>query len=691
MFERYDHYQSLDPLQALHLLTAFAERSPESTRMLRDAQLKPSVTPFGTRVDLRIRRRWGQWHAQAREAFHKLFKADPGNARYREKVRLGDANYMSVMGAVPNLLRADKPPQDAAEHGYLQEEKLLLTRDPGIDRGRAIYENLRLHATQVRMGMAQGQKSALYMYHVLDDTKRQSSFQGALAGEMFADCTLLHAYSADILRGDAPYRVFLPGDFQPTHEAIALFVRLLLAAPTLFSVKEETLPNVLIAAVTPEEVIYTGGTRFYGAWEMGRVLPFHRYQVTRAEDARRQMQTLQQQIDATAPDAGYRIQMRASMTNIDEDQQAIRQEYEQVKRQMAVLQDRLVELEALRIPRPRLLRFTQAQLPALVSVLRRHRPQDLGHLRYSFQVTEAQPAGAHYLYIEPQAIAHGLDPTIWHDLERAEPIALWLDPTWAAHYHRPPNRIALFVPRGQRLYPAMHSWNSHQMDNYLRNMMQDVPLPKNPIYVVMPDDTPDNLLLSVLDYDGFSPLTDPAVVGWINDNLTVLRNLPDTASDLQKLAKVHRRREHYEEAIRDAKSKQGQFNEVSNAVEQDFTAFVDGLLQALEAEFERVNSDAKAFISQARKLDQHLGKLVTAHDTVQSSISQAENLLDESRSAIKGLGREVRDVERQVDQALRNANNTRDRLDKQVREKVNDLQQRRQELENKIEELERLL
>ena len=690
MFERYDHYQSLDPLQTLRLLTAFVERNPEFARVLQAIELKPSVTPFGTRIDLRFKRKRGRWQAEAREQFHALFADNPETARFVEKVRV-TGSYLPVMAAVPNLLRAEAPPQDALEHGYLPDEKLLLARDPGVERGRAIYESLRLHATQVRLGMVQGKDTSLYCYHLLDDEKRQSSFQGAVAGELFADCTLLHTYTADVLRGDDPYRVFLPEDMQPTRDVIALFVRLLLAAPSAFGVRGTGQANITLAAITPDELIYIGHTRFHNTWEMGRVLPFDRYHVLKAKDPKRQMAALQAQIDDAAPDAGYRVHLREMHYTGQDEAQAIRQEYEQLKRQMAVLQDRLVELEALRVPRPRLLRFTQAQLPALVSVLRRYRPQDLGNLRYSFQATETQPEGVHYLYIEPQANAYGLDPLVWADLNRAEPIGFWLDPTWAAHYNRSPNRIALFVPQGQRLYPAMHSWKPAQMDQYLRAMMGRVPLPEHPLYVITAGEQPDDLLVSVLDYTALAPLTSPQIVGWINDNLTVLRSLQDVGADLQKIAQAQTRREHYEAIRKSAQDLQQQFADAAQVVEQDYTQFVGELLQTLEAEYQRVNTDAKTFIAHVRKLDKRLGQLVDAHDTVQKRVSDVEALLDESRKAVKGLGTSVETVENQVQRAIQNATSTRNRLDEQVRAKVDDLKRRRQELENKIAELERLL
>lgn len=691
MFERFDHYQSLDPLQTLRLLTQFAERNPEFLRLLRLIELKADATPFGTRLDLRIRRGRGRWHAQAREEFQALFAAEPGTARFVEKVRINSGAYQPVATIIPNLLRADSAPKDGAEHGYLSDQKLLLARDPGIERGRAIYEALRLHATQVRMAMVQGRDSVLYVYHVLDDAKRQSAFQGALAGELFADCSLLQLYASDIMRGDDAYLLSLSSDIQPTRELIALFVRLLLAAPALFGVQTETLPRILLAVITANELVYMGQSRFYNAWEMGRVLPFKSYQVLRAKENRDQMAALQRQIAAAAPNAGYRLQLRSASVNV-EDQASVRKEYELLKRQMAILQDRLVELEALRVPRPRLLRFDAEQLPALVSVLRRYRPQDLQHLRYSFQATEDHPMGVHYLYIDPKANAYGLDPTVWHDLQAAKPIAFWLEPSWAAHYNRAPNRIALFVPQGKRLYPAMHSWQPDQMDSYLRTMMQNFSLPNKPIFIMGPGPDPSiDIHLSVLDDSALLPLNAPQVVGWINDNLTILRNLPEVQKDLQSLARVHARRELYEAAVQNTELVKHQFEARSRQLEQDYTQFVGELLQTLDEEYQRVNGDAKKAVAHIRKLDRHLAQLVNVHDETQNQVNQAEKLLDDSRKALQSLGKAAHDVEEQVRKTLREANLTRDRLDSQLRTRVDELQQRRQELENKIAELERLL
>jgi len=195
----------------------------------------------------------------------------------------------------------------------------------------------------------------------------------------------------------------------------------------------------------------------------------------------------------------------------------------------------------------------------------------------------------------------------------------------------------------------------------------------------------------VLDSTALAPLTSPQIVGWINDNLTVLHSLQDVGADLQKIAHAQTRREHYEAIHKSAQDLQQQFTDAAQVVEQDYTQFVAELLQTLEAEYQRVNTDAKTFIAHVRKLDKRLGQLVDAHDTVQKRVSDVEALLDESRKAVKGLGTSVETVENQVQRAIQNATSTRNRLDEQVRAKVDDLKRRRQELENKIAELERLL
>ncbi len=63
-------------------------------------------------------------------------------------------------------------------------------------------------------------------------------------------------------------------------------------------------------------------------------------------------------------------------------------------------------------PRPQLLRFTQAGLPALADALGSY-PQPVirdGLMQYAFQSTKRHPNGLHYLLIDPKAVKSELNP-----------------------------------------------------------------------------------------------------------------------------------------------------------------------------------------------------------------------------------------------------------------------------------------
>lgn len=696
MFERYDHYQSLDPLQALRWLTRFAEADPAHARALGDISLKPSATPFGLRLDARVKHRRGRWRAQTRERLRQFFDDAPASARYTENVRVNDAGYLSVAQALPNLLHADEPPTDPAEHGYLGDEKLLVLRDPGLERGREAYAALRLHATQVHMALAQSSAGTFYLYHLLDDEARLSTFQGATSGGLFADALSLQTLAADVLRGESAYRVFVPDDWRPSRDVLALFVRLLLAAPELSGTPSaDDLPRVNLAAILPDGLwLYLGATRFYEAWEMGRVTPFQRYQLAQVRADKRQLRQLRQRLDATAPEAGYRVRLRESHYD-DEGETSLalaQREYQRIKRDITLLTDRLVELEALRLAHPRLLRFNRAQLGALVATLQRYRPQSLPHLRYAFHADDQEhPDGAHYLYIAPDATSQGLDPLLWQDLNAAQPIEFWLDPTWAAHYHRPPNEMLLFVPRGRRLYPPMHGWQPTQMDAHLRHWLPDIARwPDEPLLVI--DGAQDDTLhVTLLNRGAFAPIDAPEVMRWLNDNLVLLREWPDHAEFVQALSETRRRQARYAAAENAAQSAHQRFDKAVHLVQDDYATYLDGLLQALEGEYGRIIEQAQTFVSHAQGLNQRLEQLVDLREGLSKRADDAEQDLKTTHRDLERFGKGVLDVERQVTQALKDAQRLGDKLDGDLKQQVDELQRRRRELENKIRELERLL
>lgn len=693
-FRRYDQYSSLDPLQALRLFTDFAEKQPEYVRLLADMALQAAETPFGTRLDIAIPRRRGRWQEEARAAWQALFDADPQTARSVPNVRLNWAGSLSVAEAVPNLLRAESPPAEPLEHGYLPQEKLLVARDPGVERGRAIYEALRLHATQSRMALVQSRAGAIYVYHVLDDEARQSSFQGALAGDLFADSTLLQTYASNIRQGEEPYRVFLPASVQPTREVLDLLVRLTLAAPTAFGLSADRPPRTLLLAITdedPRQLLLLGQARFYHAWEMGRSLSFERYEAPRVQDAKRQLAGLRGRIRDAAPDAGYRVRLRAAQVPRTGNDAALQREYNEVKRAMSQLRERLAELNALRAAHPRLLRFRAEHLPLLVRVLQRYRPADLANLRYSYTATDRDPAGVHWLYVQPSATPQGLDPTLLQELDRTDPLTYWLDPTWAAHYNRPQNQIMLFVPQDMRLYPAMHGWKVTQMDQILRSFIPESDAFRRPLLIIAPADDPQNLAVTVLDFDGLAPLTSPDVMRFLNDHLTVLRHLKNSEQEISAIATAQRRREQYEAALDSLKSVKQQYEAKAQVVETDYARFIDGLLQTLDEEYSAIIDEARTFIEHARKLEGRLAQLVEVHDRIEGRVTETEKLLDDASAAARKLGNSAQAAEKRILQALQAADTTRQKLDGEINKTVDYLHKRRAELENKIAELERLL
>src|SRR4029079_5688497 len=105
----------------------------------------------------------------------------------------------------------------------------------------------------------------------------------------------------------------------------------------------------------------------------------------------------------------YRLQLMATRA----DERASR-ELDQLWSQQAYLAQRIAYAESLRRPRPVLLRFTSEQLGALAHTIYSFAPASLfesrPRVRYAFEAPRREPAGFHYLLIEPDAVRRGPDP-----------------------------------------------------------------------------------------------------------------------------------------------------------------------------------------------------------------------------------------------------------------------------------------
>jgi hypothetical protein len=169
------------------------------------------------------------------------------------------------------------------------------------------------------------------------------------------------------------------------------------------------------------------------------------------------LQALQARIaDARFP-LGYRVRLDeiADRTVLERDVEVLREEIAEREAEIELIR-------ALAAPQLRLLRFTDAQLPALVDALGSLPPAlfQSADLRYAAAHAAGRAEPAHFLLYDPARVAleGSLREHTWRGRTEDHPIRYWLDPHAARAMDRDSARILVFTPVRHRLLPAIDSF-----------------------------------------------------------------------------------------------------------------------------------------------------------------------------------------------------------------------------------------
>lgn len=210
------------------------------------------------------------------------------------------------------------------------------------------------------------------------------------------------------------------------------------AEPTLAEVEE------LAAAIDP-------------ALEPDQLGPPLRFSVLSLSPDAEAQQALNARLNDRRFPMGYRISLAplGLVSRSDEDIERLRAEIEEREARIALIQ-------ALGRPQLRLLRFTDAQLPALVDGLRkmpRALREDRG-LLYAATHAAGRPEPVHYVLYDPDRVQFdGRLPEIyWRAETEDQPITFWLDPHAEDARNDNPDEPRVFVPQSMHILPCMDSF-----------------------------------------------------------------------------------------------------------------------------------------------------------------------------------------------------------------------------------------
>ncbi len=565
-------------------------------------------------------------------------------------------------------------PRDAAEPGA---ERLFISSRVSPDAVVTTLRRLERFSTPARVARLQSAAGAdVWLLHVLVDRARHSGLSGLEAIGLLESWDTLSGYESE------GCRLFVNADVPVSRDLLSALWRLISndhAAPLLaltpqgprderFYVLSRTEPgtNDFQRIALPDRA-------FVDSLEVG-FLPAVSVQISALSphaDAPKLAASLADQ----SPSRGYRLTLES--TRVIED---AGRDLDRLRSQQAYLSQRVAYAESLQRPRPRLLRFTSGQLRALAHTIYSFDPDSLfrahPHVRYAFCATPVDPAGRHYLWIDPEAVRRTPDPLALY--EASPPIRFWLDPTWSRHY-RDGGAGSVFVPEHTALAPPLHAWIPGDVEAHLRRVFGSPS--GSDVYVVdQAAESPAALELTLFERDAFKPID--ACVSWLNDHITVSEHV-NVATVVRETAAAVRGEVLSASAV-DAASPAGRdFQREAARTRQRFMKDLDAVISSINRCTFEVLQRAHLAIDGMKRLDDDLNALAGIRER-SAGIASVNDLLNGVDNATAALRDRISTLERQVGEALRQADAQAATEQRRVEAFVQSLETRRDELRSRL-------
>ncbi|MDJ0840373.1 MAG: hypothetical protein QNK37_27935 [Acidobacteriota bacterium] len=583
-------------------------------------------------------------------------------------------------------------------------EFLLVVRDMSTEEVAELFEDLRFHATHTRVAGGEYAGGTAYIFHMRDDAERLSSLQSLIAGDRVPSARLLTCRRVNELA------LFLPPDCHAGETALDAFCRILLAMPQLLQVTGDIVNQGLFTAIDPQldqdgavsgyEILYLGRLAFQSQSLLAPEAPdttrVHFRTMVNSDAA---LSNLRSALGRVQPRIGYSLELRR--TRFEE---AAEIERTRLLERQAELDYRIAYLDSISMPRPKLLRFSQQQLPALADVVRGFPMKVLreGYPLYGFQshpnVTGGEPkaeagAGYHYIMVEPEdTVFNEMDPLpLWEHLEGGA-MRFQLDPFWARYYHGQGNECLIFVPEGCALFPTMHGWDVESMDTYMRETMdswfagrgETVAVPEKPIYIF--DGAPEAgapIHITVLDRKALAPLR--ARLGWINDHLSVAdamgleKFVREMASDVTRSRMIRGLKA-------DAQLARIKFDELLQETNQHVAERLDELTSVITEEFNHLVAETHQTTVKIKEYHDYLEQLTVLKEETRETAERGRELLDETEDQRQEVARYLIRLEEQVERELSHAYKVRRAMIGKVARTIRELGTTHQELKEQLKQ-----
>lgn len=390
-----------------------------------------------------------------------------------------------------------------------------------------------------------------------------------------------------------------------------------------------------------------------------------------------------QALQARLVDAGFPLGYRVRLEAIA-DRTALERDVEVLREEIAEREAEIELIRALSAPQLRLLRFTDAQLPALVDALSRLPPAlfQSADLRYAAAHAAGRSEPAHYLLYDPARVAlEGyLREHTWRGRTEDHPIRYWLDPHAAQAMDRDSARILVFAPVRHRLLPAIDSFGGRLGETLrlvLGNLFADgsavLDLPgAEPVFLFSPATLGGaDMDVELLDRRWFEPVH--LSLRWINDYMVVRApRVPDRdilARLAEDLYEGHVATDLHAGADAARAGLVAAWDEAEAAVQAQIGAVVQHVATEIDRSAERLQM-GRAYLVDAQKRVDRMDALiaqmrarVSASVAATAAMGETPGQLAENRYAmVADLVAEIAAGDRAVAEAASRVEAQRDRL-----------------------------
>ena len=652
-----------------------------------------------------------------REALERLAsEADAGEDRLsRVCIEFDSSVHRRITLWVPDLVGQSHPPESAVgiDEGLTRllvnasvdprraaepsRERLFITSRAPAEVVVATLRRLERFATPARVAKLRSETGAdLWLLHVLVDRERHSGFAGLEAIGLFESWQSLTGYESE------GCRLFLTAGVALARDLLPPLWRLLSndGAASLLALAPQGPRDERFYVLCRTERASIEKTHQANGFER-LVLPDHAFvdsiEVGFALDASVRVSTLVRDVETPdlvtqlreqAPSRGYRMTLESTRA-VEE----AGRDLDRLRSQQAYLTQRIAYAESLHRPRPRLLRCNSHQLAALAHTIYSFSPESLfatrPHVRYAYRATRQEPAGLHYLWIDPEAVRRTPDPLPLY--ESSPPIRFWLDPTWGRHYHEEGGAAGcVFVPEGTALAPPLHAWIPGDMDEHLRRVFarpsgrgQSTAASSGSCVYILDHEAGETgaLELTVFERDAFKPID--ASINWINDNIIVADRL-DVVHLLSATAATARADLLAADATDAASATRRDFLREAAGTRERFMKDLDAVISSINRCTFDVLQRAHLTVDAMKRLDEDMDGLANVRERA-NGLASVSDLLNGIHGSSLALRDRVSALEREVGEALRQAEAQSEDEQRQVETFIQSLEARRDELRDRLD------